>query len=128
MNTFTLFTPHTGLFARRDGLAPGRSVEFGLRSITGRLLLVLSLALAGLLSPAVQAQEDPADAVQRVNINTADAEQLSAMLQGVGRARAEAIVQHREMFGPFEAIDELTDVSGLGEATLARNRELITLE
>ncbi|MFN2328112.1 MAG: ComEA family DNA-binding protein [Chromatocurvus sp.] len=99
-------------------------------------LLLICLVTGGLLVPSVQAQEEPLEQVsmqeqapaQVVNINTADAEELSSVLQGVGRARAEAIVQYREMYGPFESIEELMDVSGVGEATLARNREAITLE
>ncbi len=97
-------------------------------------LLLIALVMGGLLVPSVQAQDEPLEQVpmqeqmQVVNINTADAEELSSVLQGVGRTRAEAIVQYREMYGPFESIEELMDVSGVGEATLARNREAITLE
>lgn len=115
MKTFLLFTPPAGSLART-------------------LSLLIALAIGGLLAPGVQAQEKPPEQapvqkqMQVVNINTADAAELSSVLQGVGRARAEAIVQYREMYGPFESIEELMDVSGVGEATLARNREAITLE
>ncbi len=63
-----------------------------------------------------------------VNINTASAEQLAEALNGVGQARAEAIVAYREENGPFTHIDELVNVRGIGLATVDRNRDLILLE
>jgi len=62
-----------------------------------------------------------------VNINTADAEQLSAKLQGIGVTRAAAIVAYRQEHGEFDSIDELVRVNGIGESTLEANRELITV-
>jgi len=100
------------------------------RKILGSLLLAATLAM-GLPAPQISAQEEPvaqAQPQQTVNINTAKAEALSSLLSGVGPARAEAIVRYREMYGPFESMEELLEVSGVGEATLARNRALITLE
>lgn len=65
---------------------------------------------------------------QMININTADAATLAAGLQGVGVARAEEIIRYREAYGVFSSPDELTDVKGIGQATLNRNRAVITLE
>ncbi|WP_241521211.1 ComEA family DNA-binding protein [Kineobactrum sediminis] len=65
---------------------------------------------------------------QMININTADAATLAAGLQGVGVARAEEIIRYREAYGVFSSPDELTDVKGIGQATLDRNRAVITLE
>ena len=56
-----------------------------------------------------------------VNINTADAETLAAELQGVGMARARAIVAYREAEGPFDRPEDLLDVSGVGPAILEQN-------
>jgi len=63
-----------------------------------------------------------------VNLNTADAEQLSSMLFGVGPSKAEAIVTYREENGIFESIEDLVMVSGIGIKTLEENRPLLTLE
>jgi competence protein ComEA len=62
-----------------------------------------------------------------VNINTADVAELSA-LDGIGQSKAEAIVAFREENGPFTHIDELVKVSGIGLATLERNRERLSVE
>lgn len=54
----------------------------------------------------------------KVNLNTASEAQLEE-LPGVGPVTAAAIVAFREEQGPFASVDQLLDVSGIGEATLA---------
>ena len=57
-----------------------------------------------------------------VNINTADAETISAELKGVGLAKAQAIVEYRKKHGPFRSADDLSLVKGIGERTVEINR------
>lgn len=61
-----------------------------------------------------------------VNINTAAAEELE-QLSGVGPVLAQAIVDYREEHGPFRSVEELTNVSGIGEGKLNAIRNDITL-
>ncbi|MCL6417287.1 helix-hairpin-helix domain-containing protein [Aestuariirhabdus sp. Z084] len=63
-----------------------------------------------------------------VNVNTANAEEISQELKGIGMAKAEAIVAYREKHGAFVALEELTAVKGIGDKTLAKNAEKIRLE
>jgi competence protein ComEA len=60
-----------------------------------------------------------------VNVNTADAETISASLQGVGLSKARAIVEYRQKHGPFRSADDLSLVKGIGERTVELNRENI---
>lgn len=94
--------------------------------------LAVCLSLGGLSAPVSAAPDVPPlaaeVAVQRVNINTADAATLAAMLQGVGLSRAQDIIRYREAYGPFTAVEELADVKGIGPATLEKNRTVITLD
>lgn len=60
-----------------------------------------------------------------VDINTADAETISAELKGVGLSKAKAIVDYREKHGPFRSADELALVKGIGERTVEINRNEI---
>ena len=60
-----------------------------------------------------------------VDVNSADAEQLSESLQGVGPQKAAAIVAHREQHGPFRSLDDLTKVKGIGSSLLEKNKGLI---
>ena len=57
-----------------------------------------------------------------VDVNTADAETISAELKGVGLKKAEAIVAYRTKHGPFRSADDLTLVKGIGERTVEMNR------
>lgn len=57
-----------------------------------------------------------------VNINTADAETISAELKGVGLSKARAIVEYRKKHGPFKSADDLSLVKGIGERTVELNR------
>ena len=57
-----------------------------------------------------------------VDINTADAETISAELNGVGMSKAKAIVEYREKHGPFKSADDLTLVKGIGDRTVELNR------
>jgi len=60
-----------------------------------------------------------------VDINTADAETLSAELDGVGLAKARAIVEYRQKYGPFKTAADLSLVKGIGERTVEINKENI---
>lgn len=62
-----------------------------------------------------------------ININTASAEELQ-QIKGVGKTRAQAIVTYREQHGPFIQVEDLLSVTGIGDATLARNRHILTVE
>lgn len=57
-----------------------------------------------------------------VNVNTANAEMLSAELQGVGLTKAQAIVDYRKKHGPFQSATDLTGVKGIGARTVEINR------
>ena len=93
--------------------------------------LALSLAFAGTafaaapLTPARGAA--PAAAVERVNINTADAATLDRVLVNIGPAKADAIVAYRKTNGPFRSIDQLALVKGIGLKTIEKNRGRILL-
>ncbi|MFI5425677.1 helix-hairpin-helix domain-containing protein [Aeromicrobium sp. UC242_57] len=60
----------------------------------------------------------------KVNLNTATAEQLDG-LPGVGPVTAQAILAWRDDNGRFATVDDLLDVKGIGEATLAELRDLV---
>jgi competence protein ComEA len=61
-----------------------------------------------------------------VNVNTAGPEELET-LPGIGEVLAAAIVAYREEHGLFTSVDQLLDVSGIGEVTLEEIRELVTV-
>ena len=86
---------------------------------------------AGVAAPAASGTvTTPAGAIGTaaplVNLNTADQVQLEE-LPGVGPVTAAAILQWRSEHGAFTAVDELLEVSGIGDATLAQIAPFVTL-
>jgi competence protein ComEA len=73
--------------------------------------------------PAAVADTTPAGPV---NVNSATADQLD-VLPGVGPTTAAAIIAHREQQGPFQTVDQLGDVRGIGPAKLDALRGLVTV-
>lgn len=56
-----------------------------------------------------------------VNINTADAETISAELKGIGPSKAKAIIEYRQKHGPFRNPEDLSLVKGIGDRTVELN-------
>jgi competence protein ComEA len=81
----------------------------------------LSSTLVALLLMAPLVHADP------VNINTADATALAKALNGVGPAKAKAIVSYREKNGPFKSADQLAMVDGISQKLIDKNRSDIRL-
>jgi competence protein ComEA len=63
-----------------------------------------------------------------VDVNTADAKTLARELDGVGKAKAEAIVSYREKNGPFRSADDLSKVKGLGKKLIEQNKANLKFE
>ena len=80
---------------------------------------VPTLVATLLLGQVVQAEP--------VNINTADATSLAKALNGIGPAKAKAIVSYREKNGPFKSVDQLAMVEGITQKLIDKNRADIKL-
>jgi competence protein ComEA len=61
----------------------------------------------------------------KININTASKEELMN-LPGIGDVKAQAIIDYRTKNGPFKDIHEIVNVSGIGEKTFEKIKDLIT--
>lgn len=62
-----------------------------------------------------------------VNINKADAAALAENLNGIGMVKAKEIVNYRDTHGKFESIEELSNIKGIGEKTVEKNRDNMSL-
>ncbi len=82
-----------------------------MRSISSLLLS------AGLVLCSLTATAGPVD------INTADASTLAKELNGVGPARAQAIVAYRNEHGPFKSVDDLALVKNMPRKLIEDNRD-----
>lgn len=70
--------------------------------------------------------DDAGSDSQKVNLNTADREQLKT-LPGIGDAKADAILQYREEHGGFGAIEEIQNISGIKSGVFSKIKDLITV-
>jgi competence protein ComEA len=80
------------------------------------------LVSSGLILSAAAAWAGPVD------INTADAATLARELNGVGPARAQAIVAYRNELGPFKSVDDLRLVKNMPQKIIDSNRELLRMD
>lgn len=139
---FSRETGHRGGAEACSGSRPGpfrRCVTASRRPLALAMLLcavpgaavlpatAVAQSVAAVVTEAKEVTEAPVQRTESVDINTASAEELAAGLSGVGASKAEAIVRYREQFGPFASIDELSEVAGIGMATVERNRALMRL-
>ncbi len=63
-----------------------------------------------------------------VDLNSADAETIARELNGVGDARAQAIVDYRNEYGAFKSKEDLLNVAGIGKYVLEANEQNIMIE
>ena len=64
---------------------------------------------------------------QKININQADVAIL-ATLPGIGPSKAQSILTYREEHGHFQAIEDLKNVSGIGDKTFEKLKDAITVK
>ncbi len=107
------------------------------------IISFLKIAMFGLLASAAVlaaaqdsaktekagAQQNAAAETQtaKVNVNTADADSLQE-LPRIGPVMAQRIIEYRDEHGPFQTVDDLVKVRGIGEKTLERLRPLVSVK
>jgi competence protein ComEA len=82
------------------------------RSFAALVLVLFVVTAGGLLAQG------------KVDINSADVNELMS-LRGVGESRAKAIVTYRQTNGPFQSLDDLKKVPGIGDKVIQDNRSNI---
>ncbi len=96
------------------------------------LLMMALFAVVSMvsLSPTfVVAADNPAvnQIIETIHLNKASAEELQA-LPGVGPALSSRIVEYRKEHGPFDSVDQLISVKGVGVAKLAKFKKQLTVK
>ena len=95
-------------------------------ALSALMPLVLS-SPASIAAPSASASRPIRPATSAINLNTADAATLAREMDGIGEAKARAIVEHRQRNGVFRSVDDLALVKGIGRKTLETNRARLTV-
>lgn len=77
--------------------------------------------------PFSKAESPSDDENGKININTADASELTR-ISGIGESRARSIVEYRTEHGNFSSIEEIKNVSGIGDALFQKMKDFITVK
>ena len=91
------------------------------------LVLSLVVVVIAAFTPAVWSQSAQEQETEKVNINTATAEEI-AQLKNIGSTYAMRIVEYRQENGPFEKPVDILKVKGIGEKTYELNKNKIVVE
>jgi competence protein ComEA len=106
------------------------TVNLARRLRDGELVVIPALPAPGSTPSAPTAAAGEAtsadDSRDKININTATAEELEA-LPAVGEVTAARIVAYREQNGPFRSVDDLIHVQGISDRTIDEFRDLVTI-
>jgi competence protein ComEA len=65
-------------------------------------------------------------AMEQININEADADSLTS-LKGIGKDRALSIIEYREKNGPFQKVEDIMKVKGIGKKIFEQNKDFLTI-
>lgn len=98
-----------------------------LQQFAAALMAVLLMSLADMAVADDLSDESGMETIT-VNVNEADAKTMAGVLTGIGRRRAQAIVDYRERYGRCYSAEELTAVKGIGQATIEKNSSRIMLK
>ena len=91
-----------------------------LRAAPWLVALILGIAFAGSAAAAQELAPEPVD------LNTATSEQLQSV-PGIGPATAGRILEWRKTHGPFERVEDLLNIRGIGPTTLEKLRPYVTV-
>ncbi|MFA5318653.1 MAG: helix-hairpin-helix domain-containing protein [Patescibacteria group bacterium] len=96
----------------------------------GKIIFIFIIALTGFFYPQIlqilHSNPNIVDASELININAATLEELDT-LPGIGPSKAQAIIDYRTEYGDFQTIEEIKNVSGIGDVTFNNIKDLITV-
>jgi competence protein ComEA len=92
-----------------------------------KIVCVLALCIGlAMSSVSVLAQKSAAVPSEKINLNTATAEQLQS-ISGIGPATAKSILDYRAKVGKFNKIEEIINVKGIGEKKFQKIKDRLTV-
>jgi len=99
---------------------------WNLHRVASWLVLAAFIGTAFFAFPGTATGAAGEEKTARINLNTAGVEELTT-LPGIGPSYAKRIVEYREKNGPFKRVEDLLNVQGIGEKTLEKIRDKVTV-
>jgi len=90
-------------------------------------ILFFLFVLNFIFTPSLYASSKKEDIISKININSANAKELTR-LSGIGKKTAESIIKFRDTNGPFKSVNDLLKIKGIGQKTLNRMKNFITID
>ena len=89
-------------------------------------LLIVNPAFAEVKKEGAANSNETVASMQKININQADAKALTT-LKGIGKDRAVKIIEYREKNGPFEKVEDIMKVKGIGKKIFEQNKNVLSV-
>jgi competence protein ComEA len=89
-------------------------------------LLIVNPAFAAGEKEGITKSNEIVASMEKIDINKADAKTLTT-LKGIGKDRAVKIIEYREKNGPFEKIEDLMKVKGIGKKIFEQNQNILSV-
>ena len=89
-------------------------------------LLIVNPAFAAGEKEGVTKSNETLASMEKININQADTKTLTT-LKGIGKDRAVKIIEYREQNGPFQKIEDLMKVKGIGKKIFEQNKNVLSV-
>jgi len=105
-----------------------------IRNVFSMTLSIMALLTLLIVNPAFAAGEkegvtksnEIVASMEMININKADAKALTT-LKGIGKDRALKIIEYREKNGPFEKVEDIMKVKGIGKKIFEQNKNVLSV-
>jgi competence protein ComEA len=105
-----------------------------IRNVFSMTLSIMALLTLLIVNPAFAAGEkegltksnEIVASMEMININQADAKALTT-LKGIGKDRALKIIEYREKNGPFEKVEDIMKVKGIGKKIFEQNKNVLSV-
>ena len=87
---------------------------------------ILSLPVHAAIHPPLKAEAKVDSSTNKINLNTAELAKIIGSFKGVGKKRAQAVIDYRKKHDGIKSIEELAQVKGFGKHFVEQNHDKLS--